>query len=92
MFFFQTDLDRHVASVNEGKKPFKCEKCHNNFALKSKLEFLLYPDMNHGKVYTGKKGSLIVILKITLGRIGLLFLFEQRYLHQNFFTTYLGHF
>ena len=32
------DLNRHVSSVHEGKKPFKCNVCNACFAQKSQLK------------------------------------------------------
>ena len=31
------DLNLHIASVHEGKKPFKCEICDDQFELKHEL-------------------------------------------------------
>ena len=31
------DLNEHIASVHEGKKPFKCDKCESCFNLKKDL-------------------------------------------------------
>ena len=31
------DLNLHIASVHEGKKPFKCEICDDQFKLKHEL-------------------------------------------------------
>ena len=36
-FGLKYDLNLHIASVHEGKKPFKCEICDDQFELKHEL-------------------------------------------------------
>ena len=43
------DLNEHIASVHEGKKPFKCDKCEVYFGLKYDL------NLHIASVHEGKK-------------------------------------
>ena len=45
-----------------------------------------------GNLYTGKEVAELFIFKCASGGAGLLLQYDQRYLHQTFFTKYLGHF
>ena len=43
------DMNKHVASVHEGKKPFKCDICDRSFSLKSHM------NRHVASVHEGKK-------------------------------------
>ena len=51
------DLNEHIASVHEGKKPFHCEMCDVQFELELELNehiALVHEERNHFKVLSVK--------------------------------------
>ena len=52
-------MDKHLASVNEGKKPFECEKCDYSFSLKGSL------NQHVSLVHKGKNNTNVEFCDLT---------------------------